>query len=170
MRGKTAEEVRAELVKAGLKGSDLEDLIPHKVWKAATASDSINEYIMPTADIGCIGLMSHCVGFRGKPPHKQHSFWQTHPHRSWRPHCPLRAQGSVQSLFLINHNYLYNKWFFCRYVSAYNSDLYPRCGVEHQQLRPMGSGTRQAARQGHSPWAWWPGWSHRSRCLNQRSY
>ncbi len=41
MKGKTAEEVRAELVKEGLKGKELEALIPHKVFPGNRPSNTL---------------------------------------------------------------------------------------------------------------------------------
>ena len=41
MRGKTAEEVRAELKKSGLSGADLEALLPHKVFEGNRPTNSM---------------------------------------------------------------------------------------------------------------------------------
>eukprot|EP01086_Lenisia_limosa_P005785 TRINITY_DN2330_c0_g1_i3.p1 TRINITY_DN2330_c0_g1~~TRINITY_DN2330_c0_g1_i3.p1 ORF type:complete len:552 (+),score=189.22 TRINITY_DN2330_c0_g1_i3:37-1692(+) len=66
MRGKTAEEVRAELVKAGLKGSDLEDLIPHKVFEGNRPTNSILfDKLTPTVLGALIALYEHKIFIQG---------------------------------------------------------------------------------------------------------
>lgn len=41
MTGKTAEQVRAELEKAGLKGCALENILPHKIFEGNRPTNSI---------------------------------------------------------------------------------------------------------------------------------
>src|SRR5476649_492311 len=54
MRGKTAEEVRAELVKDGLSGEKLEKLIPHKVF---TGNRPTNSILFPMLDPRTLGML-----------------------------------------------------------------------------------------------------------------
>ena len=54
MRGKTADEVRAELVKDGLSGEKLEKLIPHKVF---TGNRPTNSILFPKLDPRTLGML-----------------------------------------------------------------------------------------------------------------
>jgi len=54
MRGKTADEVRAELVKEGLSGEKLEKLIPHKVF---TGNRPTNSILFPKLTPRTLGLL-----------------------------------------------------------------------------------------------------------------
>jgi glucose-6-phosphate isomerase len=54
MRGKTADEVRAELVKDGLSGEKLEKLIPHKVF---TGNRPTNSILFPKLTPKTLGLL-----------------------------------------------------------------------------------------------------------------
>ena len=54
MRGKTPEEVRAELVKDGMSGEKLEKLIPHKVF---TGNRPTNSFLFPKVDPRTLGML-----------------------------------------------------------------------------------------------------------------
>ncbi|MGE5401072.1 MAG: glucose-6-phosphate isomerase [Ignavibacteriales bacterium] len=54
MKGKTAEEVRIELEKSGLKGDELEKLLPHKVFEGNKPSNSI---LFPKLTPGVLGSL-----------------------------------------------------------------------------------------------------------------
>ena len=54
MRGKNADEVRAELVKDGLSGDKLEKLIPHKVF---TGNRPTNSILFPKVDPRTLGML-----------------------------------------------------------------------------------------------------------------
>jgi glucose-6-phosphate isomerase len=54
MRGKTADEVRAELTKDGMSGDKLEKLIPHKVF---TGNRPTNSILFPVLDPKTLGML-----------------------------------------------------------------------------------------------------------------
>jgi glucose-6-phosphate isomerase len=54
MRGKTEDEVRAELEKSGLSGAELEALVPHKVFEGNRPTNSI---LFPKLTPGVLGSL-----------------------------------------------------------------------------------------------------------------
>jgi glucose-6-phosphate isomerase len=66
MKGKTAEEVRAELVKGGMSGAALEALIPHKVFEGNRPTNSIFlQKITPYSLGSLIALYEHKIFTQG---------------------------------------------------------------------------------------------------------
>ena len=66
MRGKNASEVRAELKAAGLRGSALDDLLPHKVFAGNQPSNSILFRTLDPKTLGAlIALYEHKVFVQG---------------------------------------------------------------------------------------------------------
>ena len=66
MKGKTADEVRAELVKEGLSGETLEKLIPHKVFTGNRPTNSILLYKLTPRSLGAlIALYEHKIFTQG---------------------------------------------------------------------------------------------------------
>jgi len=66
MRGKTPEEVRAELVKEGKKGEELEKLIPHKVFEGNRPTNSIMFQKLTARTLGSlIAMYEHKIFTQG---------------------------------------------------------------------------------------------------------
>jgi glucose-6-phosphate isomerase len=66
MRGKTADEVRAELKKSGLSGAELEALVPHKVFEGNRPTNSILfPRLTPRVLGSLIGLYEHKIFVQG---------------------------------------------------------------------------------------------------------
>jgi glucose-6-phosphate isomerase len=66
MRGKTADEVRAELKKAGLGGAELEALVPHKVFEGNRPTNSILFHKLTPRVLGSlIALYEHKIFVQG---------------------------------------------------------------------------------------------------------
>lgn len=66
MKGKTAEEVRAELTKAGLSGQELEDAIPHRVFEGNRPTTSILYAELTPRTLGrLIALYEHKIFVQG---------------------------------------------------------------------------------------------------------
>jgi glucose-6-phosphate isomerase len=66
MKGKTADEVRAELVAAGMSGEKLEKLIPHKVFEGNKPTNSIMFRKLTPRTLGSlIALYEHKIFVQG---------------------------------------------------------------------------------------------------------
>ena len=116
MKGKTPEEVRAELVKAGMTGEALEKLIPHKVFTGNRPTNSILFQKLTPKTLGTlIALYEHKIftqGISGTSTRSTNGAWNSAsnwPRRSCRnsksagrSHEPRqldqRADQSVQGI------------------------------------------------------------------------
>jgi glucose-6-phosphate isomerase len=66
MKGKTADEVRPELVAAGMKGEALERLLPHKVFEGNRPSTTILLHKITPASLGkLVALYEHKIFVQG---------------------------------------------------------------------------------------------------------
>jgi glucose-6-phosphate isomerase len=66
MKGKTADEARAELEKAGMKGEELERLVPHKVFEGNRPTNSIFLKSITPRSLGTlIALYEHKIFTQG---------------------------------------------------------------------------------------------------------
>ena len=66
MRGKTADEARAELVAAGVSGETLEQLVPHKVFQGNKPTNSILLQKLTPRSLGeLVALYEHKIFVQG---------------------------------------------------------------------------------------------------------
>jgi glucose-6-phosphate isomerase len=66
MTGKTADEVRAELKKSGMKDKDIEELVPHKVFSGNRPTNSIMYQKLTPATLGALlALYEHKIFVQG---------------------------------------------------------------------------------------------------------
>jgi len=66
MRGKTKEEAHAELVAQGLKGNELEHLLPHKIFPGNRPTNSILFHQLTPRTLGrLVGLYEHKIFVMG---------------------------------------------------------------------------------------------------------
>jgi len=66
MTGKTADEVRAELKKSGMKDKEIDDLTPHKVFSGNRPTNSIMFQKLTPATLGALlALYEHKIFVQG---------------------------------------------------------------------------------------------------------
>lgn len=91
LKGKTAEEVKAELAAQGLKGEDLERLVPHKVFPGNRPSNTI---VLPRLDPRSLGaliaLYEHKVFVQG-------AIWNVNSFDQWGVELGKQLAGGVLS-------------------------------------------------------------------------
>ncbi|HVY07116.1 MAG TPA: glucose-6-phosphate isomerase [Burkholderiales bacterium] len=89
LRGKSAEEVRAELVAQGMKGGDLERLIPHKVFPGNRPSNTIVLRKLDPRSLGAlIALYEHKVFVQG-------AIWNVNSFDQWGVELGKQLAGGV---------------------------------------------------------------------------
>jgi glucose-6-phosphate isomerase len=77
MKGKTREEVEAELIKSGITGSELEKILPHKVFKGNRPTNSIMfKKLTPKVLGSLVAMYEHKIFVQGM-------IWEINPYDQW---------------------------------------------------------------------------------------
>ncbi|WP_299985772.1 glucose-6-phosphate isomerase [uncultured Pontibacter sp.] len=96
MKGKTEQEVRAELEKKGMTGEDLEQLVPHKVFEGNKPSTSIMfDLLTPYALGSLIAMYEHKTFVQGV-------IWNVYSFDQWGVELGKQLAGTIEEEILGN--------------------------------------------------------------------
>lgn len=96
MKGKTEEEVRAELEKKGMAGEELEQLVPHKVFEGNKPSTSIMfDLLTPHALGSLIAMYEHKTFVQGV-------IWNVYSFDQWGVELGKQLAGTIEEEILGN--------------------------------------------------------------------